>query len=85
MEIADIGLQKNYTEFYVRIVLFFPFQAQPLSDQFSDFRELKDLRFLGDFVYNLDYFGLIQLYTKFQPSTMAGTGQKVQYGGGGWC
>ena len=26
-------------------------------------------------------FGLIQLYTKFQPSTMSGTGQKVQCGG----
>ena len=29
------------------------------------------------------WFGLIQLYTKFQPYTMSGTGKKVYCGGGG--
>ena len=32
-----------------------------------------------------DFFGLILLYTKFQTSTLSGTGQKVYCGGvGGW-
>ena len=52
-----------------------------LKDLIGDFLERFYERFFERFFFFKFGFGLIELHTKFQPSTMSGTGQKVC---GGW-